>query len=388
MVTRLRWFSKVFARLVALISVLWLAACDLPSGGGPVINTGKAVPVALLVPATAPDNGALLAANLENAARLAMQDLAGANIDLRVYDTGGNATQAAAMATKAVNEGARIIIGPVFAESSTAAGRAVAGRGVNVLSFSNNTAIAGGNVFVLGNTFENITDRLTRYAVASGRGDIYIVNATTPAEEIGRAAIESSIRNNGARLAGVSSFEATQQGVVDAIPGIAGSIKSSGASSVFLTSGTAGALSFLANLLPENGLDVTQTQMIGLQRLDIPASALALSGLQGAWFATPDPGLTAQFSARYQAAYGGTPHPLAGMAYDAIAAIGALVANGNSDALTAAALTQPSGFAGVGGVFRLRRDGTNERALAVAQIQNQQVIVLDPAPRRFGSAGF
>ena len=39
-------------------------------------------------------------------------------------------------------------------------------------------------------------------------------------------------------------------------------------------------------------------------------------------------------------------------------------------------------------VFRLLPDGTNERALAVAQIQNNQVTVIDPAPRRFGGAGF
>ena len=64
-----------------------------------------------------------------------------------------------------------------------------------------------------------------------------------------------------------------------------------------------------------------------------------------------------------------------------------LVSQGQSNALTGAALTQPSGFAGVNGVFRLLPDGTNQRALAVAQIQNNQVIVIDPAPRSFGGAG-
>jgi hypothetical protein len=88
-------------------------------------------------------------------------------------------------------------------------------------------------------------------------------------------------------------------------------------------------------------------QFIGLQRLDIPESARTLSGLQGAWFALPDPSLSAQFGARYQAAYGSPPHPIAGLGYDAIAAIGALVSQGQSNALTGQALTQPSGFAGV-----------------------------------------
>ena len=98
--------------------------------------------------------------------------------------------------------------------------------------------------------------------------------------------------------------------------------------------------------------------------------------------------MTANFESRYAAAYGGAPHPLAGLAYDGIAAIGALVASGNRNALTRAALTTGAGFQGTNGVFRLRPDGTNQRALAVARIQNNQVVVVDPAPTGFGGAGF
>jgi len=99
---------------------------------------------------------------------------------------------------------------------------------------------------------------------------------------------------------------------------------------------------FLAELLPENGITADNAQFIGLQRLDIPSSALSLKGLQGAWFATPSPALVQRFNNRYQAAYGNTPPPVAGLAYDGIAAIGALVAQGNANALTAGALGQVS----------------------------------------------
>jgi hypothetical protein len=68
--------------------------------------------------------------------------------------------------------------------------------------------------------------------------------------------------------------------------------------------------------------------------------------------------------------------------------VGALAARGQADALTRNALTTGSGFIGVNGIFRLRADGTNERGLAVAQIQNGTVVVIDAAPRRFGGAGF
>jgi hypothetical protein len=379
---------KPLLALVALASLLWLAACQTSGNlGGPSINTRAAVPVALLVPQSGTGDAPQLSRSLENAARLAMRDLQGAEIDLRVYDTGGQPAQAASAAVQAVNDGAKIIIGPVFAQDAAAAGRAVAPRGINVLSFSNNTAVAGGNVFVLGNTFDNTADRLVRYAISRGRGDILIAHAQDASEETGRDAIQRAIQSNGAALAGISAFELSQQGVINAVPRISAQVRSSGANAIFLTSGTSGAIPFLAELLPENGVSPAVVQYIGLQRLDIPESARTLSGLQGAWFALPDPGLAAQFGARYQSAYGAAPHPIAGLAYDAIAAIGALVSQGNADALTGQALTQPAGFAGVGGAFRLLPNGTNQRALAVGQIQNNQVIVIDPAPRSFGGAG-
>ena len=377
------------ARLVVCLAIFGaLAACDVPISSGPSLNTRGAVKVALLVPASNPDAGGLISQSLENAARLAINDLQGADIDLQVYDTGGDPQIAATVAQQAASDGAKIILGPLFAEAAASAGVAVRGRNINVLAFSNNPAVAGGNVFILGNTFQSTANRLVRYANAQGRGSIFIVHGQNTEEELGRNAIEGAISASGAQLAGVESFELSQQGVINAIPQISDRIDLSGATSVFLTSGTDGALSLLAGLLPENGVDPTEVQTIGLKRFDVPSSALTISGLQGGWFALPDPQTTGTFAARYSAAYGSQPHPLAGLAYDGIAAIGALIASGEAGGLSAQALTRPGGFAGANGVFRLTANGTNERALAVAQVENNQVIVIDPAPRSFGGAGF
>ena len=387
MVAFLSMARKLLRRGVGVLGLAALAACDAPVVSGGFLDTTRAVPVALLVPQSSGAEGARLAASLENAARLAIADLDGVDIELTVYDTGARPDMAAAAADRAVRDGARVILGPVFAEAASAAGNAVSGRGVPVLAFSNNPDIAGGNVFILGTTFDTIATRLARYSIAQGRDDIFIVNAESAAEEIGRDAIRRGIASGGGQVAGIASFPLSQEGVINAIPEIADQARLSGAEALFMTSGTAGALPFLADLLPENGIDPTEVQFIGLQRLDIPSSALTLTGLQNAWFALPDPGLIGQFSARYAANYGGQPHPNAYLGYDAVAAVGALFASETPNPLSAAALTQGSGFAGVGGVFRLLPNGTNERGLAVAQIQNQQVIVIDPAPRSFGGAG-
>jgi hypothetical protein len=113
-----------------------------------------------------------------------------------------------------------------------------------------------------------------------------------------------------------------------------------------------------------------------------------MPGVQGGWFALSDPALQTQFQSRFTAAYGDVPHPIAGLAYDGIAAIGALAKQGRPDAFSAASLTQGSGFVGVNGVFRLLADGTNERGLAIAEVRNGQMVVIESAPRSFSGAGF
>ncbi|MFY9211961.1 MAG: penicillin-binding protein activator [Aestuariivita sp.] len=383
---------KYTLRSVAVISMLALASCDVAINGansGPTINTNAPVPVALLVPSGSGQAGDdVLARSLENAARLAMSELQGVQIDLRVYSTAGNAQQAASQTTQAINDGARIILGPVYAEAANAAGVAASARNINVLSFSNNTTIAGGNVFVLGPTFQNTANRLMRFAGSQGKTSVVVVHSNDVAGQIGRNAIQAAGQISSASVTGVVPYELSQQDVVAAIPTVTSTVRSVNADTVFLTATTSGALPLFAQLLPEAGVRPGEVQYIGLTRWDIPTQTLDLPGVQGGWFALPDPTLSQRFASRYQAAYGTSPHPIGGLAFDGIAAIGALVANGQSNALTGGALTQSAGFQGVSGVFRLLPDGTNERGLAVATIQNRQVVVIDPAPRSFSGAGF
>ncbi|WP_420003737.1 penicillin-binding protein activator [Arenibacterium sp. LLYu02] len=381
---------KIVLTATAVAATALTAACvpGPTTNSGPTINTNKPVPVALLVPRGSAQRGDdVLAQSLENAARLAIADLNGVQVDLRVYDTAGNAATAAAVATQAVNEGARIILGPVYAEAANAAGIAAAKRNVNVLAFSNNTSIAGGNVFVLGSTFENTADRLAQYAVRQGKRNMVVVSDNNAAGMAGRDAINQAAVRTGMNVSGSVSFDLSQQGVINAIPTITSRVRQTGADVMFMTATTAGALPLLTQLLPEAGIRTTEVQYVGLTRWDIPVQTLALPGVQNGWFALPDPVKDEAFRARYQSTYGAAPHPIGGLAYDGIAAIGALVRAGQSDALTGAALTQPAGFQGTGGIFRLRPDGTNERGLAVATIKDQKVVIIDPAPYSFAGAG-
>ena len=384
---------KSLIRFFAVFSLLWLAACDTTlapdANVGQQIDLTKPIQVALLVPGASPqESDNQLAQNFENAARLAIADLQGARIDLRVYNTvGGNPQQAAFAANAAVDDGAKIIIGPLFGEAANAAGVAIAGRNVNVLAFSNNPAFAGGNVFVLGSTFGNTANRLVQYASRQGISRYMVLHGQDLSGNVGRDAISAAIRFNGAEVVGIESYPLSQQGIFSSTQGILQNVRASGAQAVFTTASANADLPIVATALPDAGMDTTRSRFIGLTRWDTLPQLLALPGLEGGLFALPDQGTATLFASRYESAFGTPPHPLAGLAYDGIAAIGALAAAGNTDALTKEALTQPQGFRGTAGVFRLMPNGLNERALAVATIQNNQVVILEQAPRSFGGPG-
>lgn len=384
---------KMVRRAVLPLCLFALAACDPIAGGGlsggPSVNSNEAIPVALLVPSgSGSSTDTILAQSLENAARLAMRDLNGVTIDLRVYPTAGDPALAAANARKAVDEGAKIILGPVFAGSANAVGNAVAGDGINVLSFSNNASIAGGNVFILGQTFQDSANRVTGFAASQGKQRYLVVHSRDLAGTQGLDAIRRAVGQQGGSVVGTVDYELSQQDVVASIPRIKAAVESSGADALFLTTDTASALPLLTQLLPEAGVTSQTAQFMGLTRWDIPAQTLSLPGVQNGWFAIPDPAAAARFSQQYQAAYGSAPHPIGGLAFDGIAAIGALVGQGNASSLSGAALTQGAGYRGASGIFRLLPDGTTERGLAVATVNNAQVVILSPAPQSFGRAGF
>lgn len=371
---------------------LALAACDpsaisLPGvggGGGPIVDPSMPVTVALLLPKSDPQASSV-AADLEKAARLALAET-GANIDLRVYDTAGSASTAAAQAQRAVDEGAKIILGPLRQEATAAAGLAVLDEGINVLSFSNNAAVAGGNVFVLGQTYPNIANRLMGYARKQGKRSVTIIHSDDVPGQVGRLAIEQAASANGISVTTALGYPLSIEGV-NATAQAAGAAAGSSDSIFITTESNNAAMPMLLQTLPESGVSTASTQYIGLSRWDVRPDLFKLPGAEGAWFALPDQGHQQSYSARFSAANGGTPHPLSGLGYDGVAAVGSLLKAGKRDALTAKALTSAN-FNGALGAFRMLPDGTNARALAVATIKGGQMTILEPAPASLGSAGF
>lgn len=388
-------FDRALRPVLALVALLIVAACGQPMvSGGQSIDPMKPVQVALMVPYGSGDVlNDQLADNLVNAAQMARRDLRGANIDLRVYQTAADADTARAEAERAIAEGAQVIVGPLFSGATAAVSEVARRGGVNVISFSNNAAVAGGRVFVLGLTFDNLASRLVSYAASNGRRNVAIVQQQGVEGDVGRTAAENAILVSGSRVATIATYPLNIQAMSEQAPQIASELRASGADAVFFTDSPLQGLGIItAALGSEEYLTGVNAQFMGLTRWDASTDILQQPNMQGGWFAAPDPELTAQFDARYLETYGAEPHNLAAIAYDAVAAVGAMVASaaasGDADPFRLDRMTDPSGFAGAMGVFRFLPNGQNERALAVMQVHEGATSVVSPAPRGFMFAGF
>ena len=385
--------ARLAAPAALVAGLLLLAACSAGPSGSRVTDSGLAIDpnqpvrVALLVPLGSGDPGRdQLGRSLVNAAQLAQADLQNATIELSVYHTGGTTDGGAAAASQAVANGAQIIVGPLFSTATAGAQPVAAAAGLTVISLSNNPEVAGQNVYILGNTFDNSADRLVAYGLSRGLRNFAVVYPDGLEGETARNAVAGAVRGRGANFVGAEPYNLSVEGIQAAGASTAATLISSGANAVILTDGPTGGLTFMSEALRNNGLSSAQAQFLGLQRWDVSAEALALPSLQGGAFAAPDPGPLAAFEGRYRNAYGEAPSAVAGYAYEAIAALGALIAEARGSGgnpFTTARLTQPSGFAGVNGAFRFLPNGLNQRNLAIIEVRGGQAVVTERAPRSF-----
>src|SRR5215471_8855314 len=107
----------------ALASIVLLAGCSSNIGEGKV----KA---GLILPLSASGNAAVAAQSMRNAAEMALAEFNNPDLQLLVKDDGGSAPGAQQAAQQALDEGAEIILGPLFALTVGPVGRAARARGV------------------------------------------------------------------------------------------------------------------------------------------------------------------------------------------------------------------------------------------------------------------
>jgi branched-chain amino acid transport system substrate-binding protein len=320
--------------------------------GAPPSATDPASPsvkVAILLPLSG--SNAPVGQSMLQAAQLAVFDLGYDNFELMPRDTVSGAGPAA---STAIRDGAELILGPLFADDVRAVKSATAGNGINVIAFSTDWTLAGGNTYMMGFLPFGQVERIAQYAVTKG---------------LKRAAVAAPADTYGSTTSSLFESEAQKHGLV-----ITRALSDpTGYDAVFIPAGGTALSGILQRVTNKNA------KKLGTGLWDDTRVA-ADPAMNGAWFAAPSPRARADFESRYAQTYGAKPQRIASLAYDATALAAALTKAGG---FTAANLTNPNGFAGIDGIIRFHKSGLVERGMAVLEIRNGQIVEIDPAPISF-----
>jgi branched-chain amino acid transport system substrate-binding protein len=316
------------------------------------------------------------------AAELAVFDSGNPDILLLTAPEGATPEASAEAARSLLQQGAEIIVGPLFAQATDAVAPIARDRGVPVISFSTDRKVAGNGVYLLSFLPEGEVHRVITYAASQGHAKFAaLVPQNAYGDRVGDY-FRDDVKSAGRDVTDVEKYAPA----TDAISQPVHALAATKPDAILVAQGGA-LLKELASSLAGAGVNVEQTQLMGTGLWDDEATSRDPL-LAGGLFAAPSPEADVGFEQKYHNTYGVAPPPLASLAYDAVSLV-ALLSNGAPyKRFTAQALTDPNGFSGVDGIFRFRPDGTSERGLAVMAIEpGGGFRIVSPAPKTFQAQG-
>jgi len=342
-----------------------------------VAGTGQ-VKVGLILPLSAPGNAGVAAQSMKNAAEMALAEFQNPNIQLLIKDDGGNPQGAQQGTQQALDEGAEIILGPLFAGSVPATAQLARTRGVSVIAFSTDSSVAGRGVYLLSFLPESDVNRIVEYSASIGKRSFAALLPENAYGNVVEAAFKPAVGRRGGRIVAFEKYGADRAGAARNVAQALGQ-----ADALFIADDGDSVVS-VADALTAAGANLRNIQLLGTGLWDNPR-VYASPALQGGLYAAPDPAGFRSFSARYRAKFGSDPVRTATLAYDAVALVAALARTQGPQRFSPEVLTNPSGFAGVDGLFRFRADGTNERGLAVMKVATGGGVAVAGSPKSFGA---
>lgn len=326
--------------------------------------------IALLVPLSG-ENEAVGRA-MANAALMALIDTEASDLRITNYDTAG-ADGPGGAAAQAVQDGNALILGPLLGENIGPVLASARPRDVPVISFSNNTELAGSGAYILGIGPDQSVARSIRYARGQGARTFA---ALIPEGEYGaraEAAFRDSVAGVGGEIGAVERYARGNTSIVSA----ARRVKGRAPDAVYVADGP----EWAARAARELGSGI---QIIGSELWAGDAEVAALPTLRGAIFSAVSDTRYRQFADSYRARFGEAPYRVATLGYDAVLLTLNVGEKWPYDRpFPHRALLDEDGFLGLDGPLRFARNGAVRRALEVREVRAGEVAVVDAAPTRF-----
>jgi branched-chain amino acid transport system substrate-binding protein len=329
--------------------------------------------VALLVPLSG--SNAAVGQSIANAATMALIDSGNKSVRMTTYDT---ATGAAAAATRAIADGNRLFLGPLLSEDVGAIAPAARKAGIPVISFSNDAAVAGNGVYVMGFSPTQSIDRVVHYAKSRG---IKRFAALVPTGVYGRnasTAIIRSVENADANLVAMKSYERNSRSLEKAIADLG---RNQGYEGVLIADNARLAITAVPMI---RKISNQQARILGTELWAAESAALTSPALSGAWYASVSDTHYRQLATSYRRQFGKSPFRLASLGYDSMALVVKIARKWKvGQAFPGDALRDGNGFGGIDGVFRFGANGVAQRALEVIETSSAGSKAVSPAPASF-----
>jgi len=369
---------------------LLVAACTTQLGGGSAPPAGEPsaaaqaadgqVRIALILPLTAQGNAGLAAQSMKNAADMALAEFKVSNVQLLVKDDGGSPQGARNAAEQAISEGAEIIVGPLFAQSVSAVGQVARSHNIPVIAFSTDASVAARGVYLLSFLPETDVRRIVEYAASRGKRSFAALMPDNAYGTVVEAAFQQEVARHGGRVVVLEKYPHDANRTAEAVRRVAQATNQ--IDTIFIPD-SSDVVPQIAQALVAHGVDLKRVQLLGTGLWGDDTRISSEKLLDGGWYPSPEQAGFRNFSGRYRARYRQDPVRTATLAYDAVALVAALVKTQGTQRFSDQVLTNPSGFAGIDGVFRFRPEGTNERGLAVLRVTPSGGQVISPAPKSF-----
>ena len=105
------------------------------------------------------------------------------------------------------------------------------------------------------------------------------------------------------------------------------------------------------------------------------------SALRGSWYPALSRSHGSYFANKYANLFGERPSSLYSMGYDAVALSAALSKKSGADLNET--ITNPDGYLGINGAFRLLDNGQNQHSLDIVEVRPGGDVIIDEAPKKF-----
>jgi branched-chain amino acid transport system substrate-binding protein len=360
------------------------APAAAPAAAQPETAVGAGhVKVGLILPLSGSGNAAVAAQSMRNAAEMALAEFKNPDVQLLVKDDAGTVAGAQQAAQQALDEGAEIILGPLFALTVGPVGQLARARNVPVIAFSTDANVASRGVYLLSFLPETDVERIIGYAASQGKKSFAALVPDNAYGTVVEGAFKQAVARHNGRVVAFEHYPLDRTQIQSPARNIAQA--SSRADAIFIPDG-ADAVPTVVQTLIGSGIDTKRVQLLGTGLWE-DAQIFSSPALEGAWYAGPDATGFRNFSARYHTRYGQDPVRTATLAYDAVALVAALIKTQGPQRFSEETLTNASGFTGIDGLFRFKQDGTNQRGLAVLKVSPTGGQVISAPPKAFGGSG-